>query len=317
MAPLQVFESKVTGSAVDLIVIHPLLEVSRSEIFEYLRERRLEFRTDESNADTDLLRNWLRLNLLPAIEQRFGRVTARLAQQAEILRDENLLLEALASKAFGAMHRGGINRAAFMSEPKALQRRILRVWLEQTRGHLRGIEYIHTEAMLRLIEQGPTQGSISLPGGWQLAREYETLRIEKQRQRRGRICYEYFLKIGGITSIPEAKLEIEATLPAGNTIELPDNLMEAVFDPTEIGGTLSLRNFRAGDRYQPLGMSGHKKIKEVFIEKHMPLMRRAYWPLLVAGPQILWIPGCGRSAAAAVSQKTTAVLHLKARPILG
>ena len=161
------------------------------------------------------------------------------------------------------------------------------------------------------------QGSISLPGGWELAREYDTLRLEKQRQSRGRACYEYPLKIEAVTQILEAKLEIETSLLEVSAARLPDNLMEAVFDLSEIKGALSLRNFRAGDQYQPLGMSGHKKIKDLFIEKHIPLVRRACWPLLVAGPQILWIPGYGRSAAAALSQKTTAVLHLKARPILG
>ena len=319
MGPLQEFDSKVTRSGARLTVIRPLLEVSKTEIFEYLTARRLEFRIDESNEDTKLLRNWLRLKLLPAIEGRFDAgVPARLAQQAEMLRDENLLLEALARKAYDAMHRcAGIDRTALLREPKALRRRILRLWLEQTRGHLRGVEYIHTEAMLRLIEQGPMQASISLPGGWELAREYDTLRLEKQRQSRGRTCYEYPLKIEAVTRILEAKLEIETSLLEVSAARLPDNLMEAVLDLSEIEGALSLRNFRAGDRYQPLGMSGHKKIKDLFIEKHIPLVRRACWPLLVAGPQILWIPGYGRSAAAVLSQKTTAVLHLKARPILG
>jgi tRNA(Ile)-lysidine synthase len=93
--------------------------------------------------------------------------------------------------------------------------------------------------------------------------------------------------------------------------------MEAVFDAERLGSGLSVRNFRHGDRLQPLGMTGHKKIKDLFIEKRVPLSTRASWPLLVLGQEVLWIPGYGRSATGCVSTKTTAVLHLKARPIPG
>jgi len=62
-------------------------------------------------------------------------------------------------------------------------------------------------------------------------------------------------------------------------------------------------------------MTGHKKIKDLFIEKRVPLSIRASWPLLTAGEEIVWIPGYGRSAIAAVSKKTIIMIHLKAMTI--
>jgi len=91
--------------------------------------------------------------------------------------------------------------------------------------------------------------------------------------------------------------------------------MEAVFDLAEVNRSVSVRNFRRGDRFQPLGLAGHKKIKDLFIEKRVPLTIRSRWPLVISGNQIVWIPGYGRSAAGLVSEKTTAVLKLKVRPI--
>ena len=51
---------------------------------------------------------------------------------------------------------------------------------------------------------------------------------------------------------------------------LPDNFMEAVFDVGLLTGNLLVRNFRNGDRFRPLGMKGHKKVKDLFIAKQLP-----------------------------------------------
>ena len=316
MAPLH--QILAEGGA-SLTVIRPLLEVSKAEILEYLQERQLDFRLDRTNQNTALLRNWLRLDLLPKIQRRFdARVPARLAQQAEIFRDEDAFLQGLARASYSKMFdAGSVNRPALLNSAKAVQRRILRLWIEQTRGHLRGLEFIHIEDMLRLIEQGPPQGRVALPGGWEMAREYETLKLEKRVRSRRRVCYDYPFELGEVLRIPEAGLELYGGPIAPPPEYLPGNLMEAFFDLECLSGVLSARNFRHGDQFQPLGMVGHKKIKNLFIEKRVPLSIRASWPLLVLGQEVLWIPGYGRSAGACISTKTTTVLHLRARPIPG
>ena len=96
---------------------------------------------------------------------------------------------------------------------------------------------------------------------------------------------------------------------------LPDNFMEVSFDFTSWVRTLIMRNFRHGDRLQPLGMAGHKKVKELFIERRVPLSVRASLPLLVFDDEVVWISGYGRSEVGKVKSATKAILHLKAVPI--
>ena len=315
MSPLH----QIVADGESMTVIRPLLEVSKAEILQYLEEKHIDYRLDRTNQDVALLRNWLRLDLLPRIQQRFdARVPARLAQQAEIFRDEDDVLDGLARSSYRAMlDRGSLNRPALLNAAKAVQRRILRLWIEQTRGHLRGLEFVHIEDMLRLIERGPSQGRLSVPGGWEMVREYETLKLEKRVRSRRRVCYDYPIKPDTVLRIPEAGLELHCDRTSAPVNEAPADLMEAVFDADGLRGALSVRNFRHGDRFQPLGMTGHKKIKDLFIEKRLTLSTRACWPLLVLGQEVLWIPGYGRSATGCVSTKTTAVLHLKAQPIPG
>lgn len=91
----------------------------------------------------------------------------------------------------------------------------------------------------------------------------------------------------------------------------PKDSLEAVFDLASLPETLTVRNFRHGDRFQPLGMKGHKKLKDLFIEKKVPLAVRAALPLFMAGGEILWIPGYGRSDVAKVGAETREVLRIR------
>src|SRR5215510_3841055 len=302
-----------------LLVVRPLLYVSRAEIEAYLKEKDLTFRLDRSNQDVSFLRNWIRLKLIPQLKEKIdGNLLTRLAQQAELIRQEDDLMDDLARAALDEMRTAeGINRGSLLSHSKAMQRRLVRLWIEATRGHLRGLDFQHVESLLDLIADGPPQGRLSIPGGWQLVKEYENLKLDKQSRKMGQQCpcYSYNLRFGEDLLIHEAGLTIQSLEISPSLARLPDNFMEAVFDIASLTPDLTLRNFRRGDRFQPLGMAGHKKVKELFIEKKVPLAVRASLPLLVLGDEVIWIPGYGRSEHGKVTLATKAILHLKAVPV--
>jgi tRNA(Ile)-lysidine synthase len=302
-----------------LIVIRPLLDVSKAEIEEYLNEKHLTFRLDRSNQDPTFLRNWIRLKLIPQLKEKMDRhLPSRLAQQAELIREEDNLLDKLAHAAINEIRTAeGMSRGSLLKHSTAMQRRLLRLWIEATRGHLRGLDFQHVEALLNLIAGGPPQSRLAIPGGWELVKEYETLRLEKRSRslKQQRACYSYGLRIGEDLPIHEAGLTIQTQKITPPLPRLPDNFIEAVFDIASLATDLTLRNFRRGDRFQPLGMTGHKKVKELFIEKKVPLSVRASLPLLALDNEVIWIPGYGRSEVAKVTPATEAILHLKAVPI--
>jgi len=316
MAPLHRLKVACGGSMREIAVVRPLLETSKAELQQYLSDRQLVYRVDRSNQDPTFLRNWIRTALLPQVGRRMDpHVPERLGRVAKIFRDEDALLDTLARSGFAAtLTAGGLNRGALLSQPKALQRRMLRLWIEQGKGHLHGIEYVHIDDMLRLIEAGPPQGRLSIPGGWEFVREYDSLKMARRTRDKRQICYNYRLKVGVILRIPEANLEIHSVRLTTPPEVLPDNFMDAVFDLACLENDLSVRNYRPGDRFRPLGLAGRKKIKDLFIEKRVPQSLRSRYPLVIAGEEIVWVPGYGRSAAAVVSRQTSAVLHLKALP---
>jgi len=309
MAPL--YRMKSAGH--ELTIVRPLLQVSKAEIVEYLTEKNQTFRTDRTNQDQALLRNWIRLELLPKICERVdSRLSERFGQQAELMRDEDALLAELARRKLEEVsNANGLSRDALLAEPIAMQRRLLRLWIEAARGNLRGLDFVHIDELLRLIKDGAPQGRLAIPGGWELAREYDVVKLVRRLARIERKCYSYEFTVGSTLQIPEAGGELRGEVVGPPLAELPADLSEAVFDGAGLTEPLIVRNFRNGDYLQPLGMSGHKKIKDLFIEQKLPLALRATLPLLVLGQEILWVPGYGRSERAKVTLDTVSILRLK------
>ncbi|HEY2991096.1 MAG TPA: tRNA lysidine(34) synthetase TilS [Candidatus Binatia bacterium] len=294
-------------------VIRPLIESSRPEVVAYLASERLDYRTDRTNQDTTLLRNWLRLQLLPALREKFGAgLDERLAHLADLMRDEEELLQSLAKNEWRKVFSGSeLRHEPLSAQPKAMQRRLVRLWLEKALGNLRSVEFEHVEAILRLISHGPAQGRVAVPKGREAVRRYDTLRLEKKSRVRRAAGYSYALSIGEELLVPEAGVKIDSARSDSVSDARPRDDLEAVFDSSSLPQALTVRNFRNGDRFQPLGMRGHKKVKALFIEKKVPLTKRAILPLLLAGDEILWIPGYGRSEIAKIGPATKAVLKIR------
>jgi tRNA(Ile)-lysidine synthase len=327
IAPSSTINVGGADSSKQLTIIRPFLGIAKEEIIQFLEQRNLEFCFDQSNDDTGYLRNWLRHDLLPRLKQRIdARLPARVAHMAEVFRDEALFLEMLAREQLDKLcMEGSMSREEFLRRPVALQRQMLRLWIRRLRGHLRGLDFDHTEALLGMISTGPPQSRLAIPGGWELFREYDTLRLAKAPRGSKRACYAYSLVMDSALPVPEAGVTIESRRASGADTDLPDNDFEAVFDLALLKDPLVVRNFRHGDRLQPLGMAGHKKVKDLFIEKKAPLSTRAVLPLLVMGGEVLWLPGYARSEIARIGPKTKETLRvklvkgreLKARPEAG
>ncbi len=294
------------------LLVRPLIETSRKEVFDFLTAEGFEYRTDQTNMDPSLLRNWIRLRLLPQMRERMDhRLDERIAHLIDVLRDEERILERMTRNQLQQVVCGGnLLRDSLLQEERGMQRRVLRLWLEVTLGDLRGIEFHHVEEMLRFIVKGPPQGRISIPRRWDLVNHYGDLRLEKRKLKRKPVCYSYVLPREGVLVIPEAGMKMQIARVSSSRGSRPGNNLEALLDLAFLPETLTVRNFRAGDRFHPIGMEGHKKVKDLFIEKKVTLSIRRTLPLLVADGEILWISGYGRSEIAKVGPETREVLRV-------
>jgi tRNA(Ile)-lysidine synthase len=101
-----------------------------------------------------------------------------------------------------------------------------------------------------------------------------------------------------------------ASIETQRSGDFPDGKFVAVFDYDRIQSTLTLRNRRAGDRFQPFGMQGTKKVKDFLIDTKVAHQERERIPILVSQGEILWVVGHRTSEQCKVEKETKRCLYL-------
>jgi len=299
-------------------LIRPLLSLSRGDILSYLEEIGAAFVTDASNFSSALLRNRIRHDLLPTLNREFAPGTSkRLAALAAEMRSVDSFLSRAAARELSEMVPAGgeLDLSRFARVDPALRLSVLRQYLASHLGSLRRVNRDHLEGLSHLCLAGPANGEISLPGGRRAVRQYDRLRIA-DRAPAVRANFSTPLSFEGTTEIAEAGLAFVARLVGAGEVAMPSDHSAALFDVQAIAADgLTARNFKPGDRIRPLGMAGTRKVKDVFIEKKLPLRLRGRFPVVAMGARIVWLPGILRGDGALVSTASRTVLQIRARQL--
>jgi tRNA(Ile)-lysidine synthase len=279
--------------------IRPLIEVSRREIEQYLQEKQIVPRIDQSNLKDVYLRNKLRLKLLPLLEKEYNaNIISRLAQTSHLFREENELMEELAQEKLteiGKEKEGEVflDYDKFLLCHRAMQRRLLRKGICIVKGELLNISFEHIEDALRIIGERKVGASLDLPGRIQIEIGYRQiiLRAKSRMERKERKDYLYPLPVPGEVIIPETNCRIDVEEMGGDWKKEKFSRLRVAVDAQKVKLPLFVRNRRPGDRFTPKGMTGRKKLKEYFIDRKIPKEKREFIPIICDQEGIIWVAG--------------------------
>ena len=160
-----------------VLLVRPLLRVSRDEVLDYLRQNKIPYRNDSTNLEKKFLRNRIRNRLIPLIEREFQpAASAAFARTAEILADEDRLIE----RRLARLGRGPrIAGAKLLKLPEGLRGRALVHWLEANGCVAPSWERI--EALLRAISEMRTGARrIQFSGGCGVRLQNGALIVERK-----------------------------------------------------------------------------------------------------------------------------------------
>lgn len=311
-----------------LEIVRPLLDVWRDEIEEYCARAQIRYRTDSSNALTGYFRNKIRLQLMPLLRAEYNEnVKKALVQLGKIASAEDEYLTERAARLLEQAVAGKSSRTAtlkvrvVLNAPLALQRRAITLILYYLCGHTKEWEAKHIEQILELAAHSMPSARIHLPGGIQAWRQYDLLHIGKReemissadairvtlpvpRQFRDSNGKLQFFEVPGLNLRGSIELLEGAVASAGP--------WEAVFDYDAVRGrAFQIRTRRRGDIMRPLGMTGTKRLKEVFMEARIPREQRDLWPIWVLGEEIAWVTGIRRGNVAIVHAQTRQTLRVR------
>ncbi|MBC8015644.1 MAG: tRNA lysidine(34) synthetase TilS [Sporomusaceae bacterium] len=294
-------------------IIRPLLSVSRTEIAEYCAAHHLEPRFDSSNLKTNYLRNRIRITLLPELEKQYNAaIKDALCRTAVIVGDEHDFIQMTAQNMWPQVTVDQDDKL-FIDTKKmqpihiAVKREIFRIAIEKKRGCLTGVSFDHVESLLELLANGRVGSIIDLPGGLVSRKSYDGIQLglESAAPLPKAGFLGQVLTVPGSTHIAELGIII--------TTEVTDELDSsggAVFDWLALSQPLFLRTRAPGDRFQPLGFHGSKKLKDFFIDAKVPREVRDHTPIICDRQGIIWVGGYRQSEIGKLTDKTKRFLKI-------
>ncbi len=302
-------------------VVRPLLDVRREDLLQYLEKHGYAWVEDSTNQDRSILRNWIRHELLPFVALRAGEgITEVLARTADIAREDEALLDRLAADAEHRLDRRSPEGRALDSvglglESPAIARRVVRRVLESECG--RPAIWAHVAAALELAAQGASgivraggcEVELSAAGGvlyFRVPRPPEHVSPVQARE----------LPVPGTVELPESGLRLRAERReledvGGFAAVCDGGPARAVIPAATVAAGLFVRAWRPGDALQPMGLSGRKKVQDLFVDRKVPRAMRHSVPIVTAADgQIVWVMGHALGEPFRVTPATKSVVVL-------
>ena len=250
-------------------VVRPLLNCTRQQILDFLREEGVEHVEDSSNADEQIRRNRIRRQVMPLLREMYPRFPEAAGRAAALLRQDEDCLAGLA-RAFIREHFDGesVPTDALLALHPAVSSRVLRQLCP------RSLEREHVEAALRFCA-GEGLGALDLPG-IRLHREQGRLYLADEGHSQ---LPKRPLREGESLALPEAGLVLtpERTVYRG---EIHDLFKTLLFKYESICGTLYCTGRLPGDRIRPQGRGCGKSLRALFREAGMTQRQRDLTPVL-------------------------------------
>ncbi len=153
-------------------LIRPLINISRSQIKDYLRKNKIKYCHDPSNRNTNLLRNRIRHKLLPHLEKEYqSQMRTILSYLGRTALEDYSFLRQSGEKIYHRIVKKEpagqtvLSLDKWRQQPVSLQRMILRLAIEKIVGHTRRISFSHLLELDQLIIQRPVGSCVHLPFG--------------------------------------------------------------------------------------------------------------------------------------------------------
>jgi tRNA(Ile)-lysidine synthase len=278
-------------------IIRPLIQIQRKEILSYLSSRDLSFVLDSSNLETRFLRNEIRLKLMPLLRTYQPRLIEHLGYLAQDLRDEDRYLaqqvEDWVLRNADLKPNGDviIPVSAFVRLPRPIRSRVTRQILKKIKKNLRRIDRVHIVGVYNMATNPKPQSSLRLPEGFTIKKRYDRL-IFSGGLEKASGDFHYLLDGPGTIYIREIARSLSLfELKPEKVLNREESSWISYFDADKLSYPLIVRNFKPGDRFVPLGMTGHKKVKDFFVDLKIPSEMRQSTPLLLTGDTLIWICG--------------------------
>lgn len=302
-------------------LIRPLAQVSKQEVEQYCREQQLQYFVDATNLQPFYLRNQIRLELLPQLQQYNPQIVDALVRLQDTCSADLAYLEEQVQELWNQYgmisdHRVQFAADVFRMQHIALQRRLLRLMYQLQHGCVVNLSFAQVEEIRKIALCSEGTQRFSLTEDIIFVRQYEILYMMHKQDAflQSAIvqsaCYQWDIMMqstlqiwNGVFSVYFDDIEVVNACT-------DDKDCKMIFADADQLSCLQIRSRQAGDQVALPGQQGHKTVKKLFIDKKVPQQQRAQIPLVLSGNEIVWIPGYFVADCIKITKQTKRICKL-------
>ncbi len=262
-------------------LVRPLLGCAKPELLEFARQSKISFRDDATNFSNDMLRNRIRNELLPLLQKKYQPGLAKTVLRVMEITGAEAEFASEAARAW--REKGGKQKLS--KAPVAVQRKVLQQELSSA-GLVPDFE---------LVEQLRCAADkfVSVSSSLSVARDDSGVISLREQKANLFNTAELNLKLSGRAArVAFNGYNFSWALKKFSGVRERGVSRAECFDADQVGDEIVLRHWRAGDRFQPIGLPSAVKLQDLFVNAKIPAARRRELVLATtAGGEIFWVPG--------------------------
>jgi len=282
-------------------IVRPLMFASRKEIEEYAHENNLKFREDSSNSSDKYLRNNLRHNLIPGFLELLGNSIETLRKSMTYLAEDELLFEQLIQQKRQELIEDG-EGFQFMEKSKLLSLSPLKTWVYYLLKPFNFSRSVTDDISESLKDNN--SGKKFFSSTHRLVSDREKLIITAQKLNTD--SQEFTLDETASELLTPLHFDI-STFSKTDDFKILNDKNIAYFDFEKLAFPLTLRKWKTGDKFKPLGMKGSKLLSNFFIDEKLSLLEKENVWLLESNDEIIWVVGLRTSDKYKITSQTETV----------
>lgn len=282
-------------------IIRPLLFATREEIASFATAHSIEYREDSSNAEVKYTRNRIRHRVIPELEKINPGVLSAVTDTMKHLSSVSAIMDVYLSQVASRIFRSsGDTTEADISSLISLSPVEPHIF-ELFRPY--SLSPKQTGEVIALLHAGT--GKSVFTSTHRLLNDRGRILITPRREE---VPQEY-----RFSSIDEIRIsglfsDLRITEPADEA--LPATHLTASLDLDMVNFPVTVRHWKPGDRFIPLGMKQPKKISDFLIDLKVPVTKKEQVLLLISGSEVMWVMGYRIDDRFRVTPRTERILVL-------
>jgi tRNA(Ile)-lysidine synthase len=305
-------------------IIRPLMKFTREEIYAYLKKNRISHREDHTNKEDHYSRNRIRNRVFPELAKINPNFLSVLDRDIDNFRSAADVLEEIKQDKLKSLSAGSDQKSVTSERPlltiniSALKRdRNSKFWLYEILSGF-GFNSGQTSDLFGALDSTP--GKVFNSKSHTLVKDRSTIMVFtiSKGHAEGRDNTEHIVDYENFEFTPDGNLEY-VTVNPGIRFRLfrkPDNFSPLsgpgvhYLDASEASFPLTVRRWREGDRFIPLGMKNFKKVSDFYSDLKIDIHTKQFCNVITKNGQIVCLPGFRIDDRFRVTENTAVILEL-------